>query len=103
MNNQKIAGELVKIAKELMSKDIIADLRLSPKDKKVIESFIDEKSNDSKKLYTNGKQLDGLWIGGNNIAYWNRDGKIEFTNLTSRAEQTVQRVIKKMAPRFSLA
>ena len=45
-------------------------MRLTPKDKKVIQAFYEQTSAESKKLYTDGKVLDGLWMGGNAIAEW---------------------------------
>lgn len=73
----------------------VADLKLLPKDKKVIESFIDKKSAESKKLFTDGKKLDGLWMGGNNIANWSGD-KIQLNETGGRAAQTIHRYIKKV-------
>ena len=74
-----------------------ADLRLGPKDKKVMSAFLDKKKGEGKKLSTDGKRLDGLWMGGRGIAQW-KTGKVHFQDLGSRAAQTVQRALKKMGP-----
>ena len=79
-----------------------ADLRLSSKDKFVIAAFTDGVKAESKKLYTDGKQLDGLWMGGNKIAYW-KNGQIHLGPNASRSIQTVQRALQKYAPRNDFA
>ena len=55
-------------------------MRLTPKDEKVIQAFYEQTSAESKKLYTDGKVLDGLWMGGNAIAEW-EGRKIKFNDL----------------------
>jgi len=46
-------------------------LTLTAKDRRVIDSFLDGKANKTgKNLWTDGKQLDGLWMGGKGIAKW---------------------------------
>lgn len=72
------------------------DLRLTPKDKKVIISFINQKGAESNKFDTDGKQLDGNWMGGKNLAHW-KGTKIVMGNLGSRSAQTVQTFIRKTA------
>ena len=72
-------------------------MRLTPKDKKVIQEFYEQTSAESKKLYTDGKVLDGLWMGGNAIAEW-EGRKIKFNDLGSNASVTVQRAVKKYVP-----
>ena len=72
-------------------------MRLTPKDKKVIQAFYEQTSAESKKLYTDGKVLDGLWMGGNAIAEW-EGRKIKFNDLGSNASVTVQRAVKKYVP-----
>lgn len=73
-------------------------MRLDQKDRDVIYAFVDRYPMDGDKLSTDGKSLDGHWIGGNNIAEWVRGGPygkwIVFNDLGSRAAQSVQRVIK---------
>ena len=95
MNQDKIAN---KLAREMLS-----NLRLTPKDKKVIEAFIRKKSGESNNLTSDRWTLDGNWMGGREIAIWNDDEKIEFMDLGSRAAQVVQRAIAKNVPRSWLA
>jgi len=77
------------------------ELRLSKADKKVIDAFIDGKRASSKKLHTDGKTLDGMWMGGKNIATW-EGGKIAMDDPPGRAVQTVQRALRRMAPKRML-
>lgn len=79
------------------------DLRLSPKDKKVIMAFLDKKDMDSKKLSSERGQLDGMWMGGSKIAWWNKAGKIEIGPIGGRAAQTVAKFLRKNAPKFDLS
>jgi transcription antitermination factor NusG len=72
--------------------------RISPADNKVIISFTEQKPGESRKLKTDGKTLDGLWMGGNNIAQW-KSNKIHFNDLGSKAAETVQKAIKREAPK----
>ena len=72
--------------------------RLTPKDKRIIFGFLKKKREEvsSKKMYTNGIRLDGLWMGGSCIAYWDKSGDyIIIRDLGSKSAQTVQRLIKK--------
>lgn len=70
---------------------------LGPRDRKVIDSFTEKRADESKKLRTDGRRLDGIWMGGTGIASW-ESGKIVFHDLGSRSAQTVQRAIRKIAP-----
>jgi len=79
-----------------------ADLRLGPKDKKVIDAFYEHKSMESKKLSTDGERLDGNWMGGDKIAYW-KGGKVHISDVGSRAGQTVAKAVKKAVPSNYLA
>ena len=79
------------------SVDVQADLAMSPADKKVVADFINRKSGESKKLTSNGNSLDGNWMGGTGIARWD-GGQITMKDLGSRSAQTVQNLIKKLAP-----
>ena len=69
-------------------------MKLTLKDRKVINYFLLEKSFDSKNLTTDGKRLDGTWMGGNGIAEW-KGGKIHMKDLGSKAAQTVQKALKR--------
>ena len=77
------------------------DIRKSEKD--VINAFIDGKPASSKKLSTDGRRLDGLWMGGTGIADRSDDGMISFNDLGSKAAQTVQNAVRKMTPKNFLA
>ncbi len=76
---------------------LIEALSLNKSDRKVIDAFIDKTAMDGKSLATDGKSLEGLWIGGKDIAVW-ENNKIIFNDLGSKSAQTVQRAIKKAAP-----
>lgn len=75
---------------------------VTPADKKVLNAFTDKKPGESKSLSSDGKTLDGLWMGGKGIASWAGD-KITFEDLGSKAAQTVQNAIRKIAPRNLIA
>lgn len=69
----------------------------TPAGKRVVFSFLDKRADSSPKLSTDGKRLDGLWMGGKGIAEW-VNGKIVFHDLGSRSAQTVQRLIRRLSP-----
>ena len=73
-------------------------MRLGHKDRRVIEAFIRRESSEGRgdKLSTDGVRLDGLWMGGGNIAEWD-GGSIAFNDLGSRAAQTVQDAVRRAA------
>lgn len=78
------------------SEFLMEDLELSKSDKQIIMLFVDQKAGSNKKFFTDGVSLEGLWMGGKDIAWW--EGKrIVMGNLDSRAKQTVQRFINKEA------
>jgi hypothetical protein len=93
MDNHKIATVLYKLAVEL-----VADLVLSDKDKKVIEAFTDKKALTGNKLSTDGKTLDGSWMGGNKLAHWEGD-KIVINDVGSKAGEVVERYLRKNTPK----
>lgn len=66
-------------------------------ERKVLHAFTDQEPMDSKKLSSDGKRLDGHWMGGNDIAHWEGD-QIVFNDLGSKAAQNVQNAIRKMVP-----
>lgn len=72
-------------------------LKLALADKKVIRAFSEQKKADGKKLTTDGKRLDGQWMGGRGIAEW-KGGKVHFNDLGSKAAQTVERAVRKLTP-----
>lgn len=69
----------------------------TPAGKKVVMAFLDKRAADSKKLRTDGKRLDGMWMGGRGIAEWIGD-KIVLNDLGSRSAQTIQNIIRREAP-----
>lgn len=85
-----------------IGKDILGTLdeglKLGLADKKVLDAFLDKKSAEGTKLSTDGTTLDGLWMGGSGIAVWEK-GKIQMPDLGSKAAETVQKVLKKKAPK----
>jgi len=74
---------------------------MTQKDKMVAMAFLNQESNDSKKLTTDGSRLDGNWMGGRGIAQWVGD-QIKLNDLGSKASQTVHNFIRKNAPRNQL-
>jgi len=85
--------------KESVNENYLSEsLRLTLSDKKVITAFTKKEEADSKHLYTDGKSLDGLWRGGNKIAYWEGD-KVKFREIDSRSAQTIIRALKRMLPK----
>lgn len=87
--------EVKKLREEMESK--AAALRLTPKDKKVIQAFLDHKEEKGTNLSTDGKKLDGLWMGGNGIAVWEGD-TFDLRDVGSKTSQIVQNAIRKEAP-----
>ena len=75
---------------------------LKPKDKKVVDSFYDEKKDDQPKatLSTDGKTL---WIGGSKAAEW-KNGKIEILHApTGQYDQSVFKYMRKSIPKLNFA
>ena len=75
---------------------------LSPGDKKVIKAFIDKKPLEGRKLDTDGKKLDGMWMGGRGQAEW-RGGKIVLRDQGGKSSDVIHRFIRKNAPRNWIA
>ena len=82
--------------------ELTEGLKIDRADKEVIKAFTEKKAADGKKLTTDGKRLDGQWMGGRGIAEW-KDGKIHFNDLGSKAAQTVQGAVRKEAPKNWIA
>lgn len=74
-----------------------ADIKLTPKAKGVIRSFLNKESNECKLLKTDGKVLSGKWLGGSSLAFW-EDNKVKTGDIDSRSKQTVVNALKKLAP-----
>ena len=83
-------------------------MRLSPKDKRVINDFIDRKSigSHSRRLVTDGHTLDIYGLGGKGVAEWRELGggegwKIIFRDLGRKDQEVIQRYIRKtVSPRW---
>jgi len=73
-------------------------LTIGKKDKAVIIAFADEQPAKGKKLSTDGKRLDGDWMGGRGIAEW-KNKKVHLNDLGSAAAKTVQNMVKRFVPR----
>ncbi len=74
--------------------------RLGVKDKRVIALFCEGKPCSGYKLDTDGKVLDGMWMGGKSIARRVNNGVgygsfVVFGPNVSRSIQLVQRAIKR--------
>lgn len=70
-------------------------LRLTDKDKAVIDAFLNRKMLDSKKLWTDGNSLDGRWMGGSNLASWRNDGTLYLPTPSTKGRVTINNYIEK--------
>lgn len=79
-------------------------MKIGIKDKRVIKAFLQGKADhDGYKLDTDGRRLDGLWMGGSNIAARSAlTGLVSFNDLGSRAAQTVQSAVRRMCDPVSI-
>jgi len=75
--------------------------KLTAADKKAVNAFTDKKASNSGKLRTDGQSLRILGFAGGVCCYW-KAGKIRMADPYSRAMQTVQRAVKKAAPKNQL-
>lgn len=66
--------------------------------KEVVKSFTEKKSGESQRLETDGKVINGLWLGGSRIAEW-KGGKIVFNDVGGNSGKEVQEMIKKEVPK----
>lgn len=64
--------------------------------RQVVLAFLNQQQADNSKLHTDGTTIDILGLGGNRVAWW-ENGKIYFRNTSGRADQALQKTIKKMA------
>lgn len=77
-----------------MDEETLLEVNLSDKDHEVIKAFMNKKPHSSKKLSTDGKKLDGNWMGGSGIAHHSEHG-LHLNELGSKSAQQVHRAIKK--------
>jgi hypothetical protein len=70
------------------------EIDMGKKDHEVLKAFLNKKPGSSKKLSTDGKRLDGNWLGGSGIAHHSDKG-VHLNDLGSRSAQQVHRAIKK--------
>ena len=79
-------------------------MRLTPKDKKIINDFIDRQTtgNRSRHLETDSRSLSTtLGLGSGTVARWTADDKIVFYDLGNRSSQTIRRyIVSQVAPRW---
>lgn len=75
-------------------------MRLTAKDKRVINDFIDRKSigSHSRRLWTDGHVLGTHGLGGGPLARWSNNDTIEFNDRGTVSEQTIRRYILKIIP-----
>lgn len=74
--------------------------QLTDSDKKVINAFTDGKPATSRLLDTDGKRLDGMWMGGDDLAHWIGD-KIQTGpgRPHVKSDEIVLRYLKKITPK----
>lgn len=77
-----------------LEEEILLEIDLGKGDHEVIKAFMNKKPHSSKKLSTDGKRLDGNWLGGSGIAHHSDIG-LHMNDLGSRSAQQVHRAIKK--------
>ena len=80
------------------SEELFESFKLQKSDIVVINAFLDKKSASSKRLSTDGKSLDIVGMGGRGVVVWGPK-HIVFQDVGTRSAQTVQRMVKKIAPK----
>jgi len=99
---QSIPAELLVASLRGMAPKIasgkLAEFSLTPADKKVIDAFIDQRSATSKALSSDGKVLDGLWMGGKKMAEWMGGSRIQINDNGGKSTDVIARYLKKTAP-----
>lgn len=91
--NKALAFGKERLMKETLDQ-LDEDLNMGPGVHKVIKAFLNKQPLEGKKLSTDGKRLDGNWLGGRGIAH-HEGGKVHLNDLGSRSGQQVHRAIKK--------
>lgn len=87
----------MKLANNALSEEqeTLLEIDLGKGDHEVIKAFLNKKPHKgSKKLSTDGKRLDGNWLGGSGIAHHSDKG-VHLNELGSKSAQQVHRAIKK--------
>ena len=77
--------------------DIIKEA-LTPKDKKVVQAFYNQKPLEGKLLYTDGKTLEKLGMGRQDIAKWDGSDIVITAVMDSRSTQSIVKYLKKYIP-----
>ncbi len=95
----RIAG--VDSAVSRLEEEHLTEVNLGLGDHRVIKSFLNGEKAEGKKLSTDGKQLNGNWLGGNKIAH-HESGKVHLNDVGSKSGEQVHRAIRKHAPAFRL-
>lgn len=74
-------------------------MRIGIKDRKVIRAFVDKRAAEGHKLSTDGRSLDGHWLGGRWIAEWVHGPRGEQIkcNVSGLTSQTVCRAVRREA------
>lgn len=72
-------------------------MRLGIRDQRVLAAFAEKRPAEGLKLHTDGRTLDGYWLGGRGIAEWGSDNRIHMPNLGSRSTQSIQRQLRRHA------
>ena len=77
-------------------------VRLGIQDERVLRAFVDREPLEGHKLWTDGRQLSGRWLGGARIAEWRR-GQIHTPDLGSRVADSVQKRLRAHASPIQMA
>ena len=75
-------------------------MKLGIKDERVLRAFAEHKALEGHKLSTDGRSLDGHWMGGRNLAVWRRGKRgmqIHLPDTGGRVGQSIQRALKRHA------
>jgi len=81
---------------------IQADFKLTDADKKVLEAFIDRRVAASKALSSDGKTLDGLWMGGKKMAEWMGGSWIQINDNGGKSSDVIARYLRAHASKGML-
>lgn len=80
-----------------LGEDIIDEaFSMGSADRRVLKAFSMGQALSSKKLSSDGRTLDGNWMGGRGIATRDKEGRVTLHDIGSRAAQSVHRAIRKL-------